>query len=161
MVGNVGFEETELAFIYLCGGLASVITSQLAGKLADKFGKQRVFIYTATFSLIPILLVTNMPRVPHYLALIITTTFFIGFGARFVPAVSLLTSSVEKRLRGSFMSFQSSVQQLASGLSAFISGLIIQKTAAGEILNFNIVGIIACVATVICMFIITRLKVVS
>lgn len=161
MVGNVGFKETELAFIYLCGGLASVFTSQLAGKLADKYGKQRIFIYTALFSIIPIILVTNMPRVSHYIALIITTSFFIGFGARFVPAVSLLTSSVEKRLRGSFMSFQSSVQQLASGLSAFISGLIIQKTPAGEILHFNTVGIIACVATVICMFIITRLKVVS
>ncbi|MDQ3292689.1 MAG: MFS transporter [Bacteroidota bacterium] len=161
MVGNVGFEETELAFIYLCGGLASVVTSQLAGKLADRYGKQRVFIYTALFSIIPIILVTNMPRVPHYMALIITTSFFIGFGARFVPAVSLLTSSVEKRLRGSFMSFQSSVQQLASGLSAFVAGLIIQKTPTGEILHFNTVWIIACIATVICMFIITRLKVVS
>ena len=59
------------------------------------------------------------------------------------------------------MSFQSSVQQLASGLSAFISGLIIQKTASGEILHFNTVGIIASIATVICLFIITRLKVVS
>ncbi|RDC65192.1 MFS transporter [Adhaeribacter pallidiroseus] len=161
MVGNIGFAETELAFIYLCGGLASVVTSQLAGKLADKYGKQRVFIYSALFSIIPIILVTNMPRVPHYVALIITTSFFIGFGARFVPAVSLLTSSVEKRLRGSFMSFQSSVQQLASGLSAFLAGLIIQKTPTGEILHFNTVGIIACVATVFCMFIITRLKVVS
>lgn len=161
MVGNVGFKETELALIYLCGGLASVVTSQVAGRLADKYGKQRVFIYTALFSLLPIVLVTNMPRVPHYVALIITTLFFIGFGARFVPAVSLLTSSVEKHLRGSFMSFQSSVQQLASGLSAFLAGLIVQKTAAGEILHFNVVGIIACVATVVCMFIITRLKVVS
>ncbi len=161
MVGNIGFAETELALIYLCGGLASVVTSQMAGRLADKYGKQRIFIYTALFSIIPILLVTNMPRVPHYLALIITTTFFIGFGARFVPAVSLVTSSVEKRLRGSFMSFQSSVQQLAAGLSAFLSGLIVQKTATGELLHFNTVGILACVATVICMFIITRLKAVS
>lgn len=161
MVGNVGFKETDLAFIYLFGGLASVITSQLAGRLADKYGKQRIFIYTALFSIIPILLVTNLPRVPLPLALVVTTFFFIGFGARFVPAVSLLTSSVERKLRGSFMSFQSSVQQLASGLSAFISGLIIQKTASGEILHFNTVGIIASIATVICLFIITRLKVVS
>jgi len=161
LVANVGFAEGELAYMYLFGGLATVVTSQIAGKLADKYGKQKVFTFTAIFSIIPILLITNLTPAPHYLILLVTTTFFIGFGARFVPAVSLITSSVAPKLRGSFMSFNSSVQQLASGLSAFLSGLIIQKTSSGALLHFDTIGIIAAVATVLCIFIIRRIKVVS
>lgn len=161
LVANVGFAEGELAYMYMFGGLATVITSQIAGRLADKYGKQKIFIFTAVFSIIPILLITNLKPAPHYLVLAITTTFFIGFGARFVPAVALITSSVAPKLRGSFMSFNSSIQQLASGLSAFLSGLIIQKSAAGPLLHFNIIGIIATVATILCIFIIRQLRVVS
>ncbi|GEO02709.1 MFS transporter [Adhaeribacter aerolatus] len=161
LVSNVGFAEGDLAYMYMFGGLASVITSQIAGRLADKFGKQRVFIYMAIFSIIPILLLTNLQPAPHFLVLLVTTTFFIGFGARFVPAVTLITSSVAPKLRGSFMSFNSSIQQLASGASAFLSGLIIQKTTAGPLLHFNTIGIIASVATLLCIFIIRQLKVVS
>jgi predicted MFS family arabinose efflux permease len=161
LVANVGFAESELAYMYLFGGLATVITSQIAGRLADRFGKQRVFMYVAIFSVVPIVLLTNLKPAPHYIVLLITTTFFIAFGGRFVPAVSLITSSVAPRLRGSFMSFNSSIQQLASGLSAFLSGLIIQKSAAGPLLHFDTIGIIASVATILCIFIIRQLKVVS
>ncbi|WP_051359886.1 MFS transporter [Adhaeribacter aquaticus] len=161
LVANVGFAESELAFMYLFGGLATVVTSQLAGRLSDRYGKQRIFIYTALFSIIPILAITHLQPAPHYLVLMVTTTFFIGFGARFVPAMSLITSSVSPNLRGSFMSFNSSVQQMAAGLSAFLSGLIIQKSSTGPLLHFGTIGIIATVATILCLFIVRQLKVIS
>jgi predicted MFS family arabinose efflux permease len=161
LVANVGFAETDLPFMYLFGGLATVVTSQLAGRLSDRYGKQKIFVFTALFSLLPILLVTHLQPAPHYLVFIITTIFFVGFGARFVPAMSLITSSVSPKLRGSFMSFNSSVQQLAAGLSAFLSGLIIEKAAAGTLLHFDTIGYLASAATLLCIFIIRRLRVVS
>ncbi|WP_071887746.1 MFS transporter [Rufibacter sp. DG15C] len=162
MVANVGFEEAELSYIYLFGGLATVVTSQLAGKLADRFGKKRVFMIAALFSVIPILIVTNLPQVPHWQAFVMTTLFFIVFGARFVPAMSLITSSVEPRLRGSFMSVNSSVQQLASGLAAFLAGLIITNAPGqDDLIGFWKVGLIATFFTIVSMWVVTKLKKVS
>ncbi len=158
MVANVGFTERELSYIYLFGGLATMFTSQLAGRLADKYGKHKVFTLAAFLSLIPILMLTHLPPVSHFIALIVTTIFFIFFGARFVPAMALITSSVEPRLRGSFMSINSSVQQLSAGLAAFFSGFIVKEASNGTLQNYGLVGIIACVITLLAIWAVRYLK---
>jgi predicted MFS family arabinose efflux permease len=161
MVANVGFTERELSYIYLFGGLATVFTSQWAGRLADKYGKHLVFRAAALFSLVPILLITNLPPVQHYVALMVTTVFFIFFGARFVPAMSLMTSSVEPKLRGSFMSINSSVQQLGAGIAALVSGFIVQEAADGKLVHFEWVGIMACVVTLIAVWVVQHIRTVG
>lgn len=161
MVANVGFSEAELSYIYLFGGLATVFTSQWAGKLADKYGKQKVFKYAAFLSIIPIIMITNLPPVPHYVALMVSTLFFILFGARFVPAMALITSSVEPKLRGSFMSINSCVQQASAGVAALISGIIVQESASGRLLYFGWDGALACVITLLAIWTVRYLKPVS
>ncbi|MCP2043786.1 MFS transporter [Pontibacter sp. HSC-36F09] len=161
MVANVGFSERDLSYIYLFGGLATVFTSQWAGRLADRYGKHLIFRWAAILSIIPILLITNLPPVDMVLALIVSTFFFILFGARFVPAMSLVTSSVEPELRGSFMSINSSVQQLGAGIAAFVSGLIVQETASGTLTHYNWVGIMASVVTVVAVWTVSRIRTVG
>lgn len=143
MVSNVGFTEQQLPYIYLFGGIATMISMPLIGKLSDKHGKLRMFTIGIFVSAIPILIITNLPRVSLSLALCFTTFFMIFISARMVPASALSSSVAPPSSRGSFMSFQSSVQQLFSGLASLISGMMVVKTPSGSLLHYNWVGILA------------------
>ena len=75
-----------------------------------------------------------------------------------VPAMALMTASVEPRYRGGFMSVNSSVQQFASGLAAFTSGHIIGQSPTGELTRFGIVGFISVACAYTCIYLVRFLK---
>ncbi len=158
LVANVGFSQSELTYIYLFGGLCSVFTAPLIGRLADRFGKIRVFTICAILSTIPLFLITNMPQIAMPLVLIATSSFFIFVAGRTIPAMAMITGTVVPRNRGSFMSIVSSVQQVTSGLAAFMAGRIIYKGAGGHLFNYEYVGYIAIASSLLCILIARRLK---
>jgi predicted MFS family arabinose efflux permease len=158
MVANVGLAETDLPYLYFSGGLATFFTARLIGRYSDRHGKRKVFGIIAVVSIVPILLVTHMTKVPVIIAIGTTTLFMIFVSGRFVPAMALIISSVEPRLRGSFMSFNSSVQQIAAGCASLMAGSVMGKSAEGELTQFGTVGIIAAVSTIICICLTARLR---
>lgn len=158
VVSNAGMREAELPYLYFFGGLSTFFTARLIGRLADRHGKRRLFTIVATVSIFPILLVTQLPETSLPLILVVTTLFMILVTGRFIPAMALITTSVAPHLRGSFMSFNSSVQQLSAGLASLLAGAIIGVSASGEMTNFDTVGMIAVLATVICIFLANKLK---
>lgn len=158
LVSNVGLTEHDLPYIYFFGGGATIFTSRFIGKLSDKYGKQKVFTWIAGGSMIPILLVTNLPRIPVWLALIVTTFFMVLVSGRGIPAMALLTASVEPKQRGSFMSVNFSVQQVSAGLASFGAGLILGKSETGALTHFGIVGAIAIATSVVCIFLSKRIR---
>ena len=114
-VANVGVTEADLAVIYFAGGAASLVTAQVIGRLADRYGTRRLFSILALISLAPILIVTHLPPLSLYWVVPLSVLFFVFVPGRFGPATALVTGSVVPRLRGSFMSFNASIQQFASG----------------------------------------------
>lgn len=161
MVSNVGFTEGQLERIYFFGGLSTILTSPFIGKLADKVGKLKVFTFFVAASSIPILFITNMPRVEIWIALIATSMFFALSSGRFIPAQAMVTATVEPKNRGSFMSIVSSMQQLSSGLAAYIAGMIVVKQANGEMLHYNWVGFMSVSAAIITLFLVRRIRAVD
>jgi predicted MFS family arabinose efflux permease len=154
MVSNIGFTQIELSYIYLLGGAVSLFTSPMFGRLADKYGNVKMFTMMGVLSIIPIALITNLPKVPIYLALIPTTMFFIFIGGRMIPALTVITSTAIPRNRGGFMTIATSLQQIASALAAFVAGLIIVKNDAGALGNYAYVGLIAISASIACIVLI-------
>jgi len=122
------------------------------GRWADRSGKRRVFSLVSMVAVIPILLVTNLPVVPLVVALAVSTLLMICMSGRFVPAMALMTASIETRHRGGFMSINSSVQQLAAGFAAWISGIILGQSATGQITHFSVTGFVSVACALFCIY---------
>jgi predicted MFS family arabinose efflux permease len=159
LVSNVGVnEKTGLPWVFVTGGLLSLIGAPLIGRLADRFGKLTVYRVVATISMGLILVVTNLPPVPLAIAVAIVGTFMLSNAGRMVAALAMITSSVERRRRGGFMSANSAVQHLASGVGASIGGRILVSSADGTLQHFNWVGIFAVIATTLSLSLAGRVR---
>jgi predicted MFS family arabinose efflux permease len=160
-VANVGITESDLAVIYFVGGLATLVSSQIFGRLADRYGKKRMFTILALASLAPLLITTHLPRLPLIAVLPFSTLFFILVTGRFGPAMALVSGSVEPRMRGSFMSFNASIQQLGSGAAAMTAGTIIGNAPDGTLTHYGAVGWLAVGATLVAIALARRIRVVD
>ena len=160
-VSNVGLTEGDLPYIYLFGGLATAFTSRHIGRLSDRYGKREVFSLVAALSIVPLVVVTNLPPVPVWVMILTTTVFMILVSGRFVPAMALVTSSAQPRMRGSLMSFSSALQHLSSGLASLLGGLLIGHAATGALTRYWLVGMIAVACTLLAIHIAWRINAVS
>lgn len=142
-VANAGMKESELPLIYLVGGIVSMFSSPLFGRLSDKFGRKKIFLIAALLSIFPLFVITNLG--PHSLPvlLFIVSCFFFAAGGRMVPATAMVSATATPQFRGSFMSVSSSVQQMAAALGSYIAGMVVIKNEAGNLLNYNYVGYMA------------------
>lgn len=158
MVANVGVREAQLPLLYLVAGALTLVMVRLVGRLTDLHGKQRLFMLVACGSALAILNLTNLPRVPIYVAVLASAFMMSMMSGRFVPAMALITASVAPRLRGSFMSFNSSIQQFASGTASFGASLVIGRNPAGELTHYGTVGIFAVMATLASIYLARRIR---
>lgn len=157
LVGNVGVSESDLAYVYLAGGAATLFSGPLMGRLSDRFGHVRAFTAAALLSVIPILTVVHLPRVPLGTALVVTTVFMVLLSGRLIAAMALITGSVEPGTRGAFMSVNSAVQQLAAGVAASGAGLLVAADATGALHGFPRLGFVAVAATLVSLPLVRRL----
>lgn len=162
MVANVGFTESQLAWIYFFGGGVSIVTGPWLGKLADRAGKHKIYAISGILALVPCLLITHMGPVILPLALAVTTFFFITSGGRMIPGLAIVSGTVLPKNRGSFMSLQSCLQHVSMGLASFLAGLIVTKdSVTGTLLYYPYVGYISFMAGVLSLFMIRRIKVID
>ena len=151
---NVGFSKDQTQYIYIVGGIITLFTGPLFGRLADKFGKLKIFIISGLISLIPIFLLTNMPAIPFYYVLIVTGFWFMIANGRGVASSALISNVVPPESRGSFMSFNSSMQQLFTGIASTVAGLIIvTEKNSNKLIHYNWVGYLSLLIILICVFI--------
>ncbi len=159
MESNVGFSFKQVGFIYIFGGICSFFALPTVGWISDKFGNQRVFIIASIFAIVPIFLITNLTAVPIYIALLVTSSYFIVSAGRSVPATTIVTSVVKPEDRGGFMSFRSSANELALALGSTIAGfIVVENEVDGSLSNYEYVGYITIFFTLVAVYLSFKLK---
>ena len=151
VTANIRIRQEDIPLIYLVGGCATFFTSRLVGRLADAHGKIRVYRWMALCSLVPLFAQTHLGPVPLWVMIFWSTLFFVFVPGRMVPVMAIVTSAVQPRLRGTFLSMNGAVQQLAAGVASYIGGVMITADASGRIIGYGNVGWLAIAATLIAM----------
>jgi len=156
-VGNVGLSMHDIPFIYLTGGAATLITARLIGHWADLRGKIKIYRLVAFLALVPLFVVTHTGAAPLWAWLICTTLFFVLVSGRMIPAMAIITSAAEPKLRGTFMSLNATVQSLSMGLATSLAGFIITQNETGQIIGYGLVGYVAIAVNLLAILFVSRI----
>lgn len=156
-VGNVGISQHDIPFVYLAGGAATFFTARIIGHWADLRGKVGVYRLIAFAAIAPLIVVTHIGVAPLWLWLICTTAFFVLISGRFIPAMAIITSAAQPRLRGTFMSLNATIQSLAMGLATTLAGFIITQDSTGKFVHYETVGYVAVTANLLAIWFVSRI----
>ena len=107
---------------------------------------------------LPIAVITNLAPISFYLVLSVTGFWFIVSSGRMIPAQAMISNVVTSERRGSFMSINSSVQQIFVGIASVLAGLIVVKTPSNAILNYEVTGYISIVITLLSIVFVSKLN---
>ena len=158
LVANQGVHPEQLAWIYMAGGAATLFTARAIGRLADRYGKQRVFRWVAGASVAPMLLVTHLPPLPVAAIVFSFVFFMVLVSGRGIPLQALQTAVPQASQRGAFLSVNAAIQSLASGLGAWFGGLMIGVGPNGELTGYGVNGWIAVALTALAIGWISRVQ---
>jgi MFS family permease len=117
--------------------LAAVQFTVAVGRLADQFGRMRIFTIMMFCSIVAAFVSTHLPVVPAAVAVAASTFFMISMTGRFVPAMAIITSCVEQEHRGGFMSVNSAVAQFSGALAATAAASVIHDGANHQLVGFG------------------------
>jgi predicted MFS family arabinose efflux permease len=132
--------------IYFFGGIASFCAALGLGKISDRVGKLKVFSWAVFLSFGMVWIITNLPSLlPFSIVLLFFAIWFIVATGRAVTAQAMISNVVTQEQRGSFMTFNSSVQQLGTGAASLIAGFIVTKDSTGKLYRYEWVGYISIV----------------
>ncbi|OJT21860.1 MFS transporter [Archangium sp. Cb G35] len=157
MVGNLGLRMQDLSWIYLCGGAASLLSARGIGRLVDRHGPARVLGGLLIGTTVPYLVFSHLSASPLPVVAGVFVLFMGLTSGRVIPTVALVASRVPPALRGRYLAVNMAASDGASGLGAWVSGLLISVAPGGALVGFGLVGWIAVGVTGCALFILWTL----
>jgi predicted MFS family arabinose efflux permease len=158
-INNLGITMAQLPILYGITGAFSILTGPMIGKASDKIGKYNMFVFGSIISMVLVLLYTNLGITPLWILIAINVVLFVGISSRMIAASALMTAIPQPQDRGAFMSINSSVQQIAGGVAAYVAGLLVVQSKAGPMLHYNRLGFVvvgSMLASIALMYMIDR-----
>ncbi|HEY8208364.1 MAG TPA: MFS transporter [Myxococcaceae bacterium] len=137
--GNLGFPRDSLQYLYLVGGFASFATLWRVGRLVDRYGSFRMSLVGALM-LSATVFVGFIHYPPGFPVAAIFVAFMVSAAFRNVPYQTLASRVPQPAWRARFMSLQSTVQHIASGVGASASAWILSETADHKLVHIEVVA---------------------
>ena len=134
--GNAGFKPEQIPYVYLTGGICTLISARLIGHWSDRAGKAYAFRRLALLMPLPLLAMTLSADLPMVGVLLVSSVLFVVMSGRMIPGMALIGAAADPRRRGSFMTLNSAVQSLAMGLAALVGGQILGRDGNGHLTHY-------------------------
>ena len=138
-----GWSDGKLAVIYFVSGIGTLIAMNVTGRFADRVNRLGLFRWLGFAALVFTLVVSNLPPGPLWVAALAVTGYMVFASARIVPAQAMLLGTAAPSVRGAFMSLNTAVQHLGSGIAPVIAGALVTEGQDGKLTGFPQVGLVA------------------
>ncbi|MFN0256127.1 MFS transporter [Pedobacter ureilyticus] len=158
-VNNLGITESELPMLFMVSGISSLVILPLVGRLSDKVSKLKIFAAASIWMMLMCVIYTNLSVTPLIWVMIFNVLMMAGIMSRMIPSQALTSAIPEPADRGAFMSINASLQQIAGGVAAAVSGLIVTQPGKGQPLeHYNMVAYVIVVITLISIWLMSRVN---
>lgn len=145
---NAGWPREWLSVLYLGGGLLSLVTMTIAGRLTDRLGATPVIWVSAVW----VACVMALGLLPERTILPVLAFFVLFMGGSTIRgvAVSALSSRVPPpQERAGFQSVQSAVQSVSAAAGALLSTKVLHERPDHSLANMHLLGAGAIAATLV------------
>ncbi len=143
MVANAGLTQFQLLYAYGAGGLCSIVSMPIIGRLSDRMDKLKLLAWMSACAVIVVLILTRLGPSSVATACVVMAAFMVTMSSRFTPAMAMVTNAVAARYRGGFMSVNAAVQQAASGLANVLAGIFVTQDSTGHLVGYPTLGWVA------------------
>ncbi len=158
-INNLGITESQLPLLFMISGLSSLLILPMIGKLSDKVSKFKIFASASVWMMLMCVIYTNLSVTPFFIVVILNILMMMGIMSRMIPSQALTSAIPEPQDRGAFMSINSSLQQIAGGVAAAVSGLIVSQPSKGQPLqHYDVVAYVIVGITIISIFLMLRVS---
>ena len=155
---NAGFVAEQIPYVYLCGGVCTLISARFIGHWSDRAGKAYAFRRLAILMPLPLLAMTLSADLPMAGVLVVSSILFVVMSGRMIPGMALIGASADPRRRGSFMTLNSAVQSLAMGLAALVGGQILGRDGNGHLTHYWMAALLGGGASLLSFVLASKLR---
>lgn len=144
---NLGYPRASLSFLYLVGGVFSLVLIQLGGRASDKIGPLPTNIVGTL--LLVYFLYDGFMHQPQF-SILINFVMFMGMVCfRNISATTEASKLPKPYERAAFMSLLSSIQHLGNGVGALAASAILTTGTGGILINMQWVGLLSIVLALV------------
>lgn len=159
LVNNLRLSQQDVPIVFMVTGISAFLIMPLVGRLSDRFDKFKIFLIGSVATIILFPIYTQLPLVPFWVILFLNVSLFAVTMSRMGPFQALNSMIPEPASRGAYMSVSSSLQQMAGGLGIVIAGgIVYQQTASSPLQNFNFLGYLAAILSLVAIFLVYRVS---